>query len=97
MIAPEEPPLPPRMVVVFEANKQKECFELAEEYPEDVLNIGYFNSADPDQATQICATPEQYSKIPQFEYAFRGFQRFQKIFYSSGFCFFSGKKKILIT
>lgn len=67
VIAPEEPPPPPRVVVIFEANKQKECFELIDENPEDVLNIGFFSSADPDQATPLCATPDQYAKIPQFE------------------------------
>lgn len=67
VMAPEEPPPPPKIVIIFDTGKQKECFDLAAEYENDVLNIGYFNSVAPEVAKQLCVTPEQYAKLPQLE------------------------------
>ncbi|KAL0274971.1 UNVERIFIED_CONTAM: hypothetical protein PYX00_002978 [Menopon gallinae] len=65
VMVPEEPPEVPRVVIVFDIAKQKECFDLAAEYENEVLNIGYFSTGNPDTAKQLCATPEQYAKLPQ--------------------------------
>lgn len=52
------------MALVFEPDKADECFALAEEMPEEVLAIGFFDKADPEEATLLARTPKQYSKIP---------------------------------
>lgn len=66
-MTPEEPPVPPKIVMAFDIMKQKECFELIEEHKADVLNVGYFTSTDPATAEHLCATPEQYSKLDHYE------------------------------
>jgi len=55
--------LPPRIAFVFEPEKAEECYALAEELSEEILGIGFFDKADPDEAVLLAETPQQYQQI----------------------------------
>ncbi|KAK6626516.1 hypothetical protein RUM44_008989 [Polyplax serrata] len=68
VMQPEVPPIPPKVLIAFDIAKQKECFELVEEYKDDVINAGYFTGIDPATAEHLCATPEQYAQLDHYDF-----------------------------
>lgn len=60
---PEPEVIPPHLVVAFDAFKKKEILELAAEYPEETMRLGFFTSADIDEAVLIANTPAAYDQI----------------------------------
>lgn len=60
---PEPEPIPPHLIVAFDAFKMNEILQLAVEYPTETLQLGFFTSSDPETAQLIAKTPEQYNKV----------------------------------
>lgn len=61
---PEPEEIPPHLIVAFDAFKEKEVLQLAQEYPQETMRIGFFTSADPDDAKCIAKTIHAYEHIP---------------------------------
>lgn len=60
---PEVEEIPPHLIVAFDAFKEKEVLQLAQEYPKETMRIGFFTSADPDEAKIIAKTPTAFEQI----------------------------------
>ncbi|XP_075225289.1 uncharacterized protein LOC142326588 [Lycorma delicatula] len=54
-IGHEDDKLPPPMyVIIFEATRAREVNEMVEEFPGEVLKVGYFDSAEAETAKKVC-------------------------------------------
>ncbi|GLV37853.1 uncharacterized protein CBL_06445 [Carabus blaptoides fortunei] len=61
---PEPEPIPPHLLIAFDAFKKSEVLQLIADYPAETMHIGFFTSSDPENATLIAKTMDQYEKIP---------------------------------
>lgn len=60
---PEPEVIPPHLIVAFDAFKKKEVLELAAEFPNETMKMGFFTSCEADNAELIAKTPERFDKI----------------------------------
>lgn len=61
-LPPDAPPEPPHVVVIFDAFKQRDVFEVIEQHTDDVLAFGFFNSHDPKVAELLAVSVATYEK-----------------------------------
>uniref|UniRef100_A0A1B6CPK3 Thioredoxin domain-containing protein n=1 Tax=Clastoptera arizonana TaxID=38151 RepID=A0A1B6CPK3_9HEMI len=54
---------PPRCIMVFDANRHVEIEEVIEEFQDEVLNVGYFDSAEPETAKKVAKNAKQLVKL----------------------------------
>ncbi|XP_049809554.1 uncharacterized protein LOC126252693 [Schistocerca nitens] len=60
LLGPPPPPPPPRAVLVFDAGKAKELADALAEHRELVLRRAYFDASEPDEASRVADTDEDY-------------------------------------
>lgn len=60
---PEPEVIPPHLIVAFDAFKKKEVLELAAEYPDETMRMGFFSTCDPETAQLISKTSEGFDRI----------------------------------
>lgn len=61
---PEPEPIPPHLLIAFDAFKKNEVLQLTADYPAETMHLGFFTSSDPENAKLIAKTVDQYDKIP---------------------------------
>nr|XP_022918970.1 uncharacterized protein LOC111427860 isoform X1 [Onthophagus taurus] len=61
-VPPEPEPEPPHIAVVYDTWKQNDILCAMEDYPNEVMHLGFFTDEDPDVATLICKTPAAYAR-----------------------------------
>ncbi|RZC38575.1 uncharacterized protein BDFB_005350 [Asbolus verrucosus] len=59
---PEEQPVPPHVVVGYDAFKYKEVMELSAQYPDAIMKYGFFSSDIPGEGELITKTVEKFEK-----------------------------------
>ncbi|XP_054286871.1 uncharacterized protein LOC129002819 [Macrosteles quadrilineatus] len=59
----EETLPPPRYCCIFDASRAQEVYEIAEKFPEDVLNCEFFDGADPSTAKRVAKNMKQLEKL----------------------------------
>lgn len=58
-------PEPPHLCMMFPASKQKEVLKVCNDFPKELLALGFFTSPDLRECKLICKTIEKYEKEPQ--------------------------------
>lgn len=51
--------------MIFDASRANEVNDVIEQYPDDILNIGFFDSMDPSTAKKIAKNLKQLEKLGQ--------------------------------
>lgn len=69
LILPEPEPIPPHIVVAFDACKKEEVLSLANEHPIDVMAFGFFTDENCDDAKLIAKSKSRFEKVaPKITY-----------------------------
>jgi len=59
----EEELPPPRYCMIFDASRANEVNDIIEEFPEDILQVGFFDSMDPGSAKKVAKNLKQLEKL----------------------------------
>lgn len=66
-LPPDEELEPPHLCMILPSSRHQEVFELCNDYPRDILAVGFFKSENVNECKLICKTPEKFEQIKKKE------------------------------